>query len=91
MSAESETQKSMPQEKHVPTEVKDKVQDQQPKSDEDKQQAEHDRKLAQQIADIIASALDRVKPITNMIQQVYCYSLFVNLTAPRPCGGGQAP
>jgi len=72
MSGESETQKPMPQENDVPTEVKDKVEDQQPKSEEDKQQAENDRKLAQQIADIIASALDRVKPITNMIQQVYC-------------------
>ena len=81
MSGESETQKPMQQESNVPAEVKDKGQDQQPKSEEDKQQAENDRKLAQQIADIIASALDRVKPITNMIQQVCGQSLSVNSIA----------
>ena len=51
----------------VASETKDKTDAQ---SDAEKKQQEADNKLASQIADIIASALDKIKPITNMIQQV---------------------
>lgn len=37
---------------------------------EDVKQKEEDRKLASRIADVIAGALDKVKPITEMIAKV---------------------
>ena len=58
--------------------AKGKAQDAEPQTNEDQQQTEQDRKLAQQIADIVASALDRVKPITAMIQQVFPHKWCAN-------------
>jgi hypothetical protein len=37
---------------------------------EDLKQKDEDRKLASRIADVIASSLDKVKPITDMITRV---------------------
>ena len=41
-----------------------------PTKSEDLKQKDEDRKLASRIADVVASALDKVKPVTDMITKV---------------------
>ena len=70
MSQIAETQQPENLNHAAESEVKDKAKAAEPQTEEEKKQQEADSKLAQQIADLIANALDKVKPITQMIQQV---------------------